>query len=153
MLVRKSKMLKGHIAWTLGLASAVAFFLLGYSVGHLGNKAQSFSSMRFFYSQSTTTLEPHSIDSSHFKKQMRPLDHGDEGGISMHTIFMSGCDKWQVRDSFRRSPLNTLLSVSLASKGSLTHSNMATGLGGNWAVLEFSQVMTIMSLLPCFQPH
>lgn len=119
MLLSRYKMSKVHIAWTLGLAIALAFFLLGYSIGYMGNEAQSFSSMKFLYSQSITTLEPHSIDSSHSRKQKGPLHHGDEGGISMHTVFMSGCDKWQVSNHLVRYQSSTILSVCLPCNWSL----------------------------------
>ncbi len=88
--------MKVNVSWILGLASAAALFLLGCSVGYLAKDKDQTTTLSFSYSQYVKRLSPYKIDGSSSNKERRHLRNGDEAGISMHTVFMSGCDKWQV---------------------------------------------------------
>ena len=89
-------MFNRYIRWTVVLASAATVFVLGYSVGYWATDTEQSTSMRVLYSQSFRTSASQNNVMLHSTKQIRHARNGDEGGISMHTVFMSGCDKWQV---------------------------------------------------------
>ena len=86
--------MKVNVRRMLGLASAAALFLLGCSVGYLAKDKDQITSLNFSYSQYVKRSSSNKVDIS--SKEMRHLRNGDETEISMHTVFMSGCDKWQV---------------------------------------------------------
>lgn len=88
--------MKVNVSWMLGLASAAALFLLGYSVGYLARGRDQFTSLTFSYSQFVNRAIAHKADISENSREVRHLRSGDETSVSMHTVFMSGCDRWQV---------------------------------------------------------
>lgn len=94
--------MKVNVRRMLGLASAAALFLLGCSVGYLAKDKDQITSLSFSYSQYVKRSSSNKVDISNSSKEVRHPRNGDETEISMHTVFMSGCDKWQVTCDIHR---------------------------------------------------
>jgi hypothetical protein len=86
--------------WRLALVVTGALFssaFAGYILGYLSGTPAARGDFRLTVRQShpfTNSAGP--LDINIMKKGIRHLRNPDEKGLSMHTVFMSGCDRWQV---------------------------------------------------------